>query len=410
MPARGYLYILLAAVMWGSPRPRGPLCVLPGRRAPGGSLLALRALSFVPFAFQALRSGRGLRIERGDRLAVGGFAVVCVAAFYGVYQLAIQSGGAALASVLMYTAPAWVAIMAWAVLGERMSAAKLCAVAATLAGVAGVSGVLGADSTVTFPALVFGLLSGVTYAAYYIFGKRLQPKYSTPQLFIYSLPLGALILLPFVDFHTKTLGAWAAIGTVAMLSTWGAYTAYFAGLRQVEATRASVVATIEPVVAAVTAYLWWGERFTAGGYLGSLLILGAVGLMVWDGAQARRCRDRAHCGRAWTMNPGPLPEHTPCFFRPFPILEQTPPTKAGRTRRHPAHYARSRCAGPPDTRAFHTDNEPPCLNKSRHPQAAARPTPSPGASCGCSSVRPRGRSPPPAAKPGANTAGPRSWP
>jgi len=282
MPARGYLYILLAAVMWGSLGPVARYAFSQGVE-PLEVAFWRCALSFVPFAFQALRSGRGLRIERGDRLAVGGFAVVCVAAFYGVYQLAIQSGGAALASVLMYTAPAWVAIMAWAVLGERMSAAKLCAVAATLAGVAGVSGVLGADSTVTFPALVFGLLSGVTYAAYYIFGKRLQPKYSTPQLFIYSLPLGALILLPFVDFHTKTLGAWAAIGTVAMLSTWGAYTAYFAGLRQVEATRASVVATIEPVVAAVTAYLWWGERFTAGGYLGSLLILGAVGLMVWDG-------------------------------------------------------------------------------------------------------------------------------
>lgn len=291
MAARGYLFVLLAAIMWGSVGPVAKYAFTQGVE-PLEVAFWRCAIPFIPFCFQAFRQGNPA-IETRDLPMVGFFSLVCIAAFYGVYQVAIESGGAALASVLMYTAPAWVALMAWLVLGERMTVAKVLAVAATLAGVAGVSGVFESGSTVTVKALVFGVLSGVTYAGYYIFGKRLQPKYSTPQLFLYGLPLGALVLFPFVEFHAKTPSAWAAIVTVAMLSTWGAYTAYFAGLKRVEATRASVVATIEPVMAAVTAYFWWGEKFTATGYMGTLLILGAVGLIVWDGRSTNGKADPA---------------------------------------------------------------------------------------------------------------------
>lgn len=283
MAARGYLLILLAAIMWGS---LGPVA----RHAFAQGVEPLEVafwrcvLPFFPFCIQALRRG-SVRVDPGDRLALAGFGLICVAAFYAVYQLAIRNGGAALASVLMYTAPAWVALMAWMFLGERMTPVKLAAVAATLAGVAGVSGVFENGTAVTLPALAFGLLSGLTYAAYYIFGKRLQPRYTTAQLFLYALPMGALILFPFVEFHHKTPSAWAAIAVVALVSTWGAYMAYFAGLRLVEATRASVVATVEPLVAAAVAYVWWGERFTPMGYAGGLLILAAVGLMVLDGSR-----------------------------------------------------------------------------------------------------------------------------
>jgi DME family drug/metabolite transporter len=67
---------------------------------------------------------------------------------------------------------------------------------------------------------------------------------------------------------------------IGFFSTYLAYALYAAGLRRLEATRASVVATLEPVLAAVFAYLWWGERFSAGGYLGAGLVLLAVYLVI----------------------------------------------------------------------------------------------------------------------------------
>lgn len=286
MTAKGYLYVIIAATLWGITGPLAKYAFSYGVQ-PLEIAFWRCAIPFVPFAFQALR-GRSLRIDRGDRMAVLSFGLICVAAFYGVYQLAIEAGGAAMACVLMYTAPAWVAIMAWLVLGETMTPAKVAAVVATLVGVAGVSGVFsGADAaTLSVTAIVFGIASGMTYAMYFIFGKRLMPRYTTPQLFFYGLPVGALVLFPMVEFHDKTPGAWAAIFAVCILSTYLAYSFYYAGLKHLEATRASIAATIEPVVASSIAFVWWDESFSVMGYMGSALILGAVILIILDGRRA----------------------------------------------------------------------------------------------------------------------------
>ena len=58
-----------------------------------------------------------------------------VALFYGVYQLAVRHGGASLASILLYTAPAIVAVLAWPLLRERLHLRELICIAATIAGV-----------------------------------------------------------------------------------------------------------------------------------------------------------------------------------------------------------------------------------------------------------------------------------
>ena len=55
------------------------------------------------------------------------------------------------------------------------------------------------------------------------------------------------------------------------------------GLKNMEASSASITVTLEPVVAAVVAYFWWGETFSVFGYVGCFLILFAVILMVLDG-------------------------------------------------------------------------------------------------------------------------------
>ncbi|WP_245392505.1 DMT family transporter [Meiothermus taiwanensis] len=83
-----------------------------------------------------------------------------------------------------------------------------------------------------------------------------------------------------MHFVPKNAEAWTAIAFLTVASTFLAVTLYFAGLRRLEATRASVVATIEPVVAALAAWLWWGERFSLLGYLGAGLVLAGVVWMV----------------------------------------------------------------------------------------------------------------------------------
>ena len=74
---------------------------------------------------------------------------------------------------------------------------------------------------------------------------------------------------------------------LAVFSTYASYSVYYAGLKRLEATRAAVVATMEPVMAAVLAYGMFGECFSPLGYLGAGLIIGSVLLTIWDGARER---------------------------------------------------------------------------------------------------------------------------
>jgi drug/metabolite transporter (DMT)-like permease len=59
------------------------------------------------------------------------------------------------------------------------------------------------------------------------------------------------------------------------LSTYLAYLLYYAGLRRTEASRAVVIATIEPVVAAGLAALLFGERLGWWGLTGAALVVSA---------------------------------------------------------------------------------------------------------------------------------------
>ena len=282
----GSLYVLCAAALWGLIGPLSKLSFAAGMDTVEVAFWRT-TLAWVLFAGQAIIR-RETRIAPRDLPVVAGFGVAGIAGLFGAYVVAVAAGGAALASVLLYTAPAWVALFSWLFLSEPMGGFKIAAVAATIAGVAGVSLGSGANGAVIDArAIGFGLLSGITYALYYIFGKYYLGRYKTPTLFLYALPVGSLTLLPFVHFTRPTWQGALPCLALAFFSTYGAYSIYYAGLRRLEATRAAVVATLEPVMAALLAYLMFGECFSALGYCGAGLIVGSVLLTIWDGARER---------------------------------------------------------------------------------------------------------------------------
>jgi drug/metabolite transporter (DMT)-like permease len=254
----GFLYVLTAAFMWGL---IGVFTKFVLSQGVGALEIAFwRAMfGWVFFFTHALLAGQA-RAHRSDLPALFGFGFICVTLFYGAYQVAIRDVGMALAAVLLYTAPAWVALLSRLVLKERMTMVKALCVGMTILGA--------------------GLLSGFTYALYYIFGKKFLYRYPTPTIFVYALPFGALLLLPFIDFTPKSAETWLMLAGMALVTSYGAFSFYYAGLKRMDATFASIVATFEPVVAAVTAFLLFGEKFSMLGYAGSTLIIGAVLMVV----------------------------------------------------------------------------------------------------------------------------------
>lgn len=274
----GYLLILAAAASWALIGPVAKFAFAAGMTPL--EVAFFRALLGGLFFFLHALLLRRFRLDRRVLPAVLAFGAVGVAGFYASYQLAVAYGGAALASVLLYTAPAWVAGMGALWLGERLDWAKLLAVGLTLLGVLLLGLGAGGELRLTLLGVFFGLLSGFGYALYYLFGKLYFARYPAEAIYAVAMPVGALFLFPFVHAWPRDPGVWGLLFVIGFVSTYLAYAFYAAGLVRLEATRASVVATLEPVLASLFAYLWWGERFSALGYLGAALILAAVFLVV----------------------------------------------------------------------------------------------------------------------------------
>jgi DME family drug/metabolite transporter len=271
----GYVLIFAAAVLWGLigvfsqgvlDAGVGALEIAFWRAALAGAL----------FAVHARLTGQLKLAGARDFGFLAGFAGIGVTLFYAAYTLAVQTGGVSLASLLLYSAPAFVALAAWALLGEALTPTKLGLLALTLTGVVLVSQGGGEGVRVGPSSLFWGLTAALSYASYYIFGKWVLARYAPVTIYAVILPIGALGLLPFVSFAPKPPSVWGLLLLLAVFSTYAAYGLYYTGLKQVEASRAVLVASIEPVVAALFAALFFGERLSVWGLAGGAAILSAA--------------------------------------------------------------------------------------------------------------------------------------
>ena len=273
----GTAYIVAAAVLWGL---LGPLArVVLDAGVDPVTIGAARALIAGCIYSVQMRVVRTTPIAREDWKSVIALGIGGVAVFYAAYLMSVREGGPALAAILLYTAPVWVAFGARVWLAERITGRMWGAIGMTITGVACVA--LGGSSRVTLGAvaLLWGLLSGATYALYYLLGRPLFGKYSTERVLSAAMLIGAVALLPFSSPQTLVgLPALPILSLVAMAisSTWLAYLIYAAGLRRVPASRAATIATVEPVVAMTVAYLAWGEALRPLALVGAAIVIAGV--------------------------------------------------------------------------------------------------------------------------------------
>jgi drug/metabolite transporter (DMT)-like permease len=299
--ASGYAYALLAAALWALLGPVSRLCFAEGieplevafwRAAIGGAC-------FVTHGFV-----RGQMVVRPRHaLFFCLFGVAGVSLFFAAYQNAVRASGAALAVVLLYTAPAWVALFSRFLFRDALTARKLAALAVALAGTVLVclsGGSLGAAPSTA--GILCGLGAGLLYATHYPFYVWWQNRYSTSTLYAFMLLAGALALFPFVFFSPhKSPAAWAAILCLGLLCTYGAYLAYGQGLRRISPVRAAVISNLEPVLGTLLAWLWWNESFGLGGWIGGSLVLAAVFLLTLERKKPESRADASSCVRPEAM-------------------------------------------------------------------------------------------------------------
>lgn len=230
------------------------------------------------FAAHATVRRRWRRPARGDVPLLVGFALVGVTVFFVALPAAVDTGGVSLAWILLYTAPAFVVVLAPLVLGERVTRTLVVLAAATVAGVVLVATGGGTGVHVSAASIAWGLVSGASYASYYLVGKRLLERLDPVLLGALVLPIGALGLLPalLTGDGPRTARQWLLVLGLGVVATYLPYLAYYAGVRRVAASRAVVVATVEPVAAVVLAAAVYDERLGVTAAVGAAVILVAA--------------------------------------------------------------------------------------------------------------------------------------
>lgn len=288
----GYAEAVGAAALWGS---SGIFAVNLFRLGvPPESLALLRPLvgGALLLAIVAARNVRGLAIDARGLLVLGLGGGVAIGVFQIAYQLSTDAVGVPSTVALLYLAPAVVAAASGPLLGEWPDRTRIALLVVTLSGVW--LSVLGADVVVaTFgnSGVMWGVLAGVAYGTYTLFGRFAAPRYGSVRTVVYST-LGSVVFLalavPTMSGPVVWPGsgrAWLLLLSFGLLTIAAAHFLFFDALSRIEASRASIATAIEPVVATVLATLLLQQGLSAFGWAGIALVsVGVAGV----GLTARR--------------------------------------------------------------------------------------------------------------------------
>jgi drug/metabolite transporter, DME family len=283
-PALGAALVVAAAALWASLGVFGRLAfehgISPFEVASVRAFIAFMAV--LPLALLRARPLARLRVPARDLPLVIGYGIVGVGFFYFVYLLAIERLPIAVAAALLYTAPAFVVTIAWAMRWERVRLQRLVPLGLVLLGAFLVTGAFRALTHVDGLGVAAGLGSGFAYAIFTVLGKRIRRRYDVVATILFAYGVGAIVLAfvarPWTVLieHPEALGVLLLMGLAATLVP---ALLFYTGVRHIDASTASMLATIEPVIAALLALAWLGEGIAAATVAGTALILTAAVLL-----------------------------------------------------------------------------------------------------------------------------------
>lgn len=205
---------------------------------------------------------------------------ICSFLFFNVcYMSSIGENSLSVACILMYTSPIWVAVLSIPLFKEKLSSVKVISFILCFGGCIMVC--LSKSLKLTKIGLVFGLLSGLGYALYSIFGKYAAAKYNTFTVTFYTFLFASVGALPICELPKLTgllhdgKHVLFSIG-VAVFSTLLPYLLYTFGLSRIGAGKASVIAILEPAVAATVGALYFKESMGVIGFIGIITVMAGL--------------------------------------------------------------------------------------------------------------------------------------
>ena len=285
MKKRAFFYIIAAGILWGTSGIFVNFLVPKGYHSL--QLTAVRGVvSLLFFAIYSLICQKSaFKVTPKQLLFFFGIGIAQfgTAAFYFMSMTATSISTAV---VLMYTAPIYVTVFSALFLGERFSKPKIAALCMMIVGCALVSGLVG-GLKIDALGIIFGIISGISYASYNILTKlTMMRSYSPVSSNLYGAFFMMLIslavckpaqIIPITMSDPLPLSLiLIALGVVTFVLP---YLFFALGMRDLPAATASALSTVEPLSACAFGIFVFNEKPDLFSFVGIVLILIAVFLL-----------------------------------------------------------------------------------------------------------------------------------
>jgi drug/metabolite transporter (DMT)-like permease len=287
----GYLLIVTASIIWGTMGIFGKFAFAYGINPV--TLTALRILIssatlLVPLAFSKRKL---LRVRRKDMprlliLGIFGVALQRISYFY-----AVDLTTATIAAVLFYTYPVFVSLYAALFRKERITPSIVVAMILAFSGVVfTVKAYQASWLSANLLGLVFGMLTSLLFAVYFLVTRKLRDSYTNWTLLVFGDGIGAVALAPLLCFSVSEIISypqplWMLILVIALFPSLIGYLIFSFALRYVEPSRGSILSVIEPLSAAAFSVAVLGETFEPLQLAGVVLVLAGVTILFYKPKQ-----------------------------------------------------------------------------------------------------------------------------
>lgn len=286
---RAFIYILIGAFLWGTIGFYVKKLYAFGFTPMEVVTLRVVSASILLFLYMLIRSPKNIKLHQWHDIKYFiGTGILSIIFFNYCMFKTMELATIPISAALLYTGPAFVIVLSYIFFKEPITKSKIMALVLTLAGAALVVGLFPLNlKTLAFSTILIGLGSGLGYALYSIFSKFALEKYDSLEITFFTFIVAAITLLPFFPFADKATQLLEpavilyAFG-LGFLPTAVAYIAYTFGLAQTEASKASILATLEPVVATFVGILIFSEPFSFLQMVGMAAIIFAVILVNLD--------------------------------------------------------------------------------------------------------------------------------
>jgi len=201
----------------------------------------------------------------------------------GTWHVAIAWTSIANSTLEANFAPVFVTLGAWLLWRQRPSALFVLALGMTLGGAVLLIGPNFHAGGKSFTGDMLGVLTAVFYAGYMLALKTATGQLGTARLMTISTTVSALLLLPYAllsdgRFLPQGFEGWAVLAAMALIAQAGGQSLIAYAFSRLPAAMSSVGLVLQPLMAALFAWLLLGESMTPWQLAGGVVVLGGIAL------------------------------------------------------------------------------------------------------------------------------------